>query len=106
MIKNILEDFNDFEPYREEWENLLNGSPSDSPFLTYEWLSTCWKHFQQDKKLMGFVFKDESHLMGIIPLMSYRETIKFYPLRKISFVGREHSDRSDFIIGKDKGKVV
>lgn len=106
MIKNILEDFKDFENYQEEWERLLDGSPSDSPFLSYEWLSTWWNHFQQDKKLMGLVFKDESHLTGIIPLMIYRETIKFYPLRKISFVGRGDSDRADFIIGKDKGKVV
>jgi CelD/BcsL family acetyltransferase involved in cellulose biosynthesis len=106
MIKNILEDFKDFENYHQEWEKLLDGLPSDSPFLTYEWLSTWWNHFHQDKKLMGLVFKDESHLAGIIPLMLYRETIKFYPLRKISFVGRGHSDRADLIIGKDKGKVI
>lgn len=106
MIKNILEDFKDFEPYQEEWEKLLDGLPSDSPFLTYEWLSTWWKHFHKDKKLMGMVFKDEDQLTGIIPLMSYRETVKFYPLRKISFVGRGNSDRADLIVGKDKGKVV
>lgn len=106
MIKNILEDFKDFESYQEDWKNLLDGLPSDSPFLTFEWLSTWWKHFHQDKKLMGMVFKDETQTTGIIPFMSYRETMKFYPLRKISFVGRGNSDRADLIIGKDKGKVV
>jgi CelD/BcsL family acetyltransferase involved in cellulose biosynthesis len=106
MIKNILEDFKDFEAYREDWEKLLDGLPSDSPFLTYEWLSAYWKHFQKDKKLLGMVFKEENQLAGIIPLMAYHETIKFYPLRKISFVGRGYSDRADLIVGKDKGRVV
>lgn len=106
MIKNILEDFKDFESYQGDWENLLDGLPSDSPFLTFEWLSTWWKHFQKNKKLMGMVFKDGTQPMGIIPFMAYHETVKFYPLRKISFVGRGNSDRADLIIGKDKGKVV
>ncbi len=106
MIKNILEDFKDFEVYQGEWEKILDNMPADSPFLTYEWLSTYWKHFQKDGKLMGMVFKDEAQVQGIIPLMVYRETIKFYPLRKISFVGRRYSDRADLIIGKNKGKVI
>ena len=106
MNKNILEDFKDFEFYREQWEKLLEGLPADSPFLTFEWLSIWWKHYQADKKLMGMVFKEGSEILGIIPLMIYRETLKFYPLRKISFVGRGYSDRADLIIGKDKGKVV
>jgi len=106
MIKNILEDFKDVEGYQKEWEKLLDVLPSDSPFLTYEWLSTYWKHFQKDKKLMGMVFKDKDQVQGIIPLMAYRETVKFFPLRKISFVGREYSDRADLIVGKDKAKVV
>ena len=55
---------------------------------------------------MGFVFEDQTHLKGIIPLMAYQEIVRFYPLRKISFVGREYSDRADLIIGKDKGKVI
>ena len=106
MIKNILEDFKDFEGYQDEWEKILDSMPSDSPFSTYEWLSAYWKHFQKDRKLMGMVYKDEAQVQGIIPLMTYRETTKFYPLRKISFVGRGYSDRADFIIGKDKGKVI
>lgn len=106
MIKNILEDFKDFESVHEEWEKLLDGLSSDSPFSTFEWLSTWWNHFQKDKKLLGMVFKEEDQLLGIIPLMSYHETVKFYPLRKISFVGQGNSDRADLIIGKEKGNVV
>jgi CelD/BcsL family acetyltransferase involved in cellulose biosynthesis len=106
MNKTIVEDFKDFDVYQEKWEKLLDGLPADSPFLTFEWLSTWWKHYQSDKKLMGMIFKEGSEILGIIPLMTYRETLKFYPLRKISFVGRGNSDRADFIIGKDKGKVI
>jgi len=106
MIKNILEDFKDFEGYQEQWEKILDDLPADSPFLTYEWLSAYWKHFQKDRKLVGLVFKEKEQVQGIIPLMAYHETIKFYPLRKISFVGREYSDRADLIIGQNKGKVV
>jgi CelD/BcsL family acetyltransferase involved in cellulose biosynthesis len=106
MIRTIVRDFKDLEPYRLEWEKLLKGMSTDSPFSTYEWLSTCWNHFQNGRRLLGIIFYDQSHLQGIIPLMAYQETIRFYPLRKISFVGREYSDRADLIIGKDKGKVV
>ncbi len=106
MLKAIVENFNDLELYRTEWENFLKGMPADSPFSSYEWLSTCWEHFHKGRRLLGMVFKGQSHLKGIIPLMAYQETVKFFPLRKISFVGREYSDRADLIIGKDKGKVI
>jgi len=106
MIRTILEDFKDLEPYRAEWENLLGGMPTDSPFSSYEWLSTWWKHFQEDRSLMGFVFKNQTHLQGIIPLMAYQEMLKFYPQRKISFVGRGYSDRADLIVGRDKEKII
>src|ERR1019366_3006589 len=40
-----------FEALRDEWGELLESSDADCLFLTWEWLSTWWKHLAGDRRL-------------------------------------------------------
>ncbi len=68
-------DENDFSAIRSEWNALLASSRSNSVFLTWEWLFTWWRHFQNPKReLMVICARDQSGtLKGILPLFKERE---------------------------------
>ncbi len=52
----------------DEWEELLEKSPSDDIFLTWQWQSTWWKHFEQDKELRLLALREErGDLCGLAP---------------------------------------
>lgn len=93
----------DFEKIREEWDNLLEKSDSQSVFLTWEWLYHWWMHFKADKELFVLVVRDKrsNEMLGIAPFCIQRKMmLHFIPLRKIKFLGTEvvASDFLDFIM--------
>lgn len=66
--------------------------------MTFEWLSTWWRHFGTGRQLFVLVFKEEQNITGIIPWgirKVWKERTNF---RKIEFIGSGLSDWLDFII--------
>ena len=47
-----IQDDEGFTRLRPEWEELLAASPSDTVFLTWEWLHTWWAHFAGRRRLL------------------------------------------------------
>jgi CelD/BcsL family acetyltransferase involved in cellulose biosynthesis len=91
------------------WNFLLERSSSNNIHLTFEWLFTWWKYFNQDvdKNLLLLVAYKNTKAVGIAPLMIKTRKVKgLIPLREITFLGDELSDFSDFIIGEDRREVV
>jgi CelD/BcsL family acetyltransferase involved in cellulose biosynthesis len=54
---------------RSEWTELLRSSPSDCIFLTWEWLSTWWKHLGAGRRLDLVAVRKDDELIGLAPLM-------------------------------------
>ncbi len=52
----------------DEWNALLESSPSACVFLTHEWLFTWWKHFREDRRLSILTARREGELVGILPV--------------------------------------
>lgn len=89
------------------WNNLIHQSGSNTIFSTFEWLSTWWKHFGQDKELFILLAKKNEEIVGIAPLLiEKRKILKYFPIKVISFLGTGVSDYADFIITKERGKVL
>jgi len=55
---------------REEWNDLLRISRSDCLFLTWEWLSTWWRHCAGGGRLAVLPIRFGRDLLGIAPLRS------------------------------------
>jgi len=92
----------------QEWSNLLPRSHNDTIFLTFEWLSTWWKHFKDNRELRVLTARNEDgELIGIAPLMIYRRRLlSLLSLKVMEFLGSGHSDYLDFILLKGREEEI
>jgi CelD/BcsL family acetyltransferase involved in cellulose biosynthesis len=90
-----------FEWVREDWAPLLDVSPSRSLFLTWEWLSTWWRHLSGGRSLRLLVVRSHGEAVAIAPL-SVRppQWTRLSPMRALEFMGTGSvgSDYLDLII--------
>lgn len=104
MVERI-EDIASFEKLREEWNELLEASASNSLFLTWEWLYTWWKHLSERRKLLIIAVRSGRELVAVAPLAvsPYRVT-RLLPFRSLEFMGTGSvgSDYLDFIIKRGR----
>jgi len=73
MLK--IKEINTFDQFLElqsNWNNVLERSSDNNPFLTWEYLSTYWKHFGKNKKLSILCFENGNKIIGIAPLKQSR----------------------------------
>lgn len=73
---------------KEAWTNLLAEVPDVSIFLTWEWITTWWHYYGQDKTLYLLVARDGAGaLTGIAPLMLAKTGWGPLALRRLLFIG-------------------
>ena len=86
-----------FDLMREEWNELLSDSRSESVFLTWEWLHTWWNHLAGDDRLALLTVRSESELIAIAPFKTSGSGS--FGLSRLSFLGtgRVGSDYLDII---------
>ena len=87
-----------FVELKDEWSRLLEDSPSDSLFVTWEWLHTWWTHLRGEAKLNLLVVRRGSDLLAIAPFVS--DGANLFGSPKLSFLGegRVGSDYLDVIV--------
>jgi len=100
----IIADERDFYALEDAWNPLLVRSGSDTIFLTFEWLSTWWKHFGRRHRLFVVVARKEKEIVALLPLMiTGREGF-----RQLCFISNKITDYKDFIIDElqDREQVI
>jgi CelD/BcsL family acetyltransferase involved in cellulose biosynthesis len=100
----IITEESEFLALEHIWNPLLQRSGADSIFLTFEWLSTWWRHFGQGNQLFVMVIKNQGLIVGLIPLM----ITKRQGFRQLTMIGGITSDFKDFIIAdyEDRKSVI
>ena len=98
MKTNIITRREEMNVGREEWNQLLSGSETNTIFQTYEWVWTWWTVFGQTRSLFLVEVRDGDKLLALGPLMLDR----FVRKRSLRFIGEENSDYCDFIAGERK----
>lgn len=63
---------NQFLELRHEWNKVLEKNRDKNIFLTWEYLSTYWKHFGKEKKLRILCIEDKNEIIAIAPLRQSR----------------------------------
>jgi CelD/BcsL family acetyltransferase involved in cellulose biosynthesis len=97
----IIEDIGRLMGMRAEWNELLEKSDSDCLFLTWEWLSTWWRHLAGDRRLFMPAVRDRGELVAIAPLVLRPpgiSTILPFPALEFMGTGSIGSDYLDVII--------
>jgi CelD/BcsL family acetyltransferase involved in cellulose biosynthesis len=103
---NKIDTVEDWMLLKEQWNEVLEKSPTPFPFLSYQWLSSWWHAFGTGKKLYLVLIFDNDELIGFAPLMQWKTQIGILPIRKLSFLANEHSPRADFIFSKNSTKCL
>lgn len=87
-----------FEALRDSWNELLESSPSDTVFLTWEWLHSWWKHLSAGTKLHVISISRGSRILAIAPFVSRGPSLLGAP--RLSFIGtgRVGSDYLDILV--------
>ena len=67
-----------FLELKHEWNNLLERSSDSHIFLTWEWQSTYWKHFGEDKDLRILCIRDKDKIIAIAPLRQSRYGFAYF----------------------------
>lgn len=100
MKYTLHKDFSEINP--QEWNDLLQGSVSDTPFLRYEYQRAWWEHRGggewQNAKLALVTAREDENLIGIAPLF-----ISEYDGQPALFLigSIEISDYLDLIVRRD-----
>src|SRR5882672_7647361 len=97
----IVHGTEDLMGMREEWSDLLAESAADCLFLTWEWLTTWWRHLAGDRKLFVLAVRQRGRLLAIAPLVVRPAGISsVLPFPALEFMGTGSigSDYLDVII--------
>jgi CelD/BcsL family acetyltransferase involved in cellulose biosynthesis len=96
-----IADVEGFHALRAEWTELLESSSSNCIFLTWEWLSTWWKHLGGGRQLHLIAVRQGRELIGLVPFMvNPPRPGRLVPCRTIQFLGSGSvgSDYLDVIV--------
>jgi hypothetical protein len=113
----LITNLRQWEEWREAWDDLLSNSTAFEAqiFLSYEWLTTCWRFFGcglqgvecglGSRKLLVIAVADGRHLLAAAPLFVSHSPI--LPLARIvKFVGNGNADYGDFLVRKSCDEVA
>jgi CelD/BcsL family acetyltransferase involved in cellulose biosynthesis len=92
-----VQDVSGFAALQPCWNELLQASAADNPFLTFEWLYPWWTHLADHARLQLLAVRSGETLIAVAPLMTRRS---FGWLPRVEFLGTGHagSDYLDLIV--------
>ncbi len=93
-----IDDFEQFVALRDQWNQVLSKSEDNNVFLTWEWLSTWWRHFGKERKLTVLLAQEGENIVAAAPLMISSYNLLGFKLKKMEFLGSEHTDYRNFIL--------
>lgn len=86
-----------FPGLEKAWFDLLHASPHGSLFLSYEWVSTWWKHFGTGSDLWLLLVRDNAELIGIAPMMVRHVRYNGLRVRMLGMLSNKHVSRTDIV---------
>jgi hypothetical protein len=104
-----VDEVNDIDTFRllkDSWSELLQQSPDNDIFLTWEWLYYWWKYYGNDKKLRILLIKEGDKLVGIAPFMQSKYKTGPLSVDVLENICSINCDRSGIIYSPDNRKVI
>lgn len=101
-----------FSELKDDWKRLHLESDRPVPFLSWEWISTWWKHFGPGSRLFVLVARSEQgEIVGIAPCrIVTRRTFGILPVRSVELLGYRGSavcsDHLDFLVSRNDAERV
>jgi CelD/BcsL family acetyltransferase involved in cellulose biosynthesis len=96
-----IQDTSTFAALRTEWNELLQASASNNPFLTFEWLYGWWTHFGSPDTLRLIVVRADDELIAIAPLRLITTPLSWFSRLEFLGTGDAGSDYLDLIVRRE-----
>ncbi len=107
LVVEVVRDLSAFLALRHDWNPLLRESPqAGNPMLTHEWFQAWLEGFGERKDLLILLLRAGERLVGIAPLMRYRSSYHGVPIRLLSLITNDHTNRADFILADRTGECL
>jgi len=108
---SLIEDEVGFCRLEPGWNDLLQRSRANCPFLTWEWVSTWWSLYRGDSTLYLLQARDEvGRLAGLAPLKRCRRRLNgLWPVSVVEFIGHGgdvNPEYLDFIVEPERSTDV
>jgi CelD/BcsL family acetyltransferase involved in cellulose biosynthesis len=100
---DVVASISEFDSLEQAWGELLEEAEA-TPFQSFEWQRTWWKHFGESdtrSQLNIIAVRENERLVALAPF--YIETLNrvgVIRLRRLTFIGRETTDYLDVITAK------
>jgi CelD/BcsL family acetyltransferase involved in cellulose biosynthesis len=91
----VFTDLHRLDMDSRSWNDLVLRSETNSVFQTYEWITSWWKVFGAQRKLLVIAVYRDDRMVGLAPLM---EEPALVGAPAIKFIGNGNADYCDFIL--------
>jgi CelD/BcsL family acetyltransferase involved in cellulose biosynthesis len=97
MAIRVVTSLDEFSALQPVWNELSQANPNHTPYQTWEWNFTWWKHFGGPDRLRLLLAEEGGQLIGLAPFF-LRKTFYGWPLPHLGFIGQKRSDYLDFVV--------
>jgi CelD/BcsL family acetyltransferase involved in cellulose biosynthesis len=97
MPVRVLTKEEEFSALQSTWQELFDSNPNNSPFQSWDWNFTWWKHFGTPGALRLVLVEEDGRIIGIAPLFVARR-FRGLPLAHLAFISHKRTDYLDFIV--------
>ena len=86
------ENVDELSALRPAWDTLLSHYPSATTFSTWEWLSSWWDSFGNNRHLLILALFDSGELVGLAPFSISKERRGWFSVRVLRLMGDGSGD--------------
>lgn len=105
-MRTVQLTFEEFLESRRLWNRAVQKSVDDNIFLTWEWLSTWWKHFGDKRRFLVIAVIDGNEIAAAAPFMTSKHSLLGLKLTKLQFIGSPESDYHGFLLTNGKEQLA
>lgn len=98
LSATLITELSGLEPLAAEWDRLLAAGRRPEVTMSFAWARASHRAFGEERKLHVIAVQDGAELVGILPLVSEGE--------KLRFIGAPESDYNDFLTSRDAAPVI
>ncbi len=87
------------------WDDLMQRSGVDHPFLSHAWITSWWEAFGAGRGLRVLAVYAGEKCIALAPLMMEHTHVYGIPVRSLELLANEHTPRSGFLVSERSDEV-
>jgi CelD/BcsL family acetyltransferase involved in cellulose biosynthesis len=97
MTVRIVQTEEEFSALEPIWDELFDASPNHTPYQSWQWNATWWRHFGTPGELRLLIAEEEGRVIGIAPLRLKRR-LHGFRFRHLELISGKRADYLDFLV--------